>query len=439
MISETVENVKGKIRKIVHDLNEHISKPQQKYLLEMIPGCFSTGSLNLTSISGYLSEKTKVKHTLKRLQRNTENYSSLLKISNLYNIHSSYEETIKDERVLISVDEGDLVHDYGKSFELISKVRDGSSKKKRINNGYFLNHAVCYSLSSKRVLPLYLDIHSSISPDFKSANNETIKLLDTIEKKFKDKGIFVMDRGYDAGVILEYLYKKGLSFIIRSVGNRHVTHRGKNVPVSKLCKSVINKRYKKNSFSYGYAKCYYKGRPMTVISAKGAEKDNYVYLLCEGHIRKSKEAFFRVKSYFKRWKVEESFRFMKQQLGIERCLVRKFDSIKTMLGIASFCWNLLSRIESDRLLAVELERMSRREKYNTKNRTVCTFMHYRISDGIRNMLLSYNKRLFRFRDKKYKSDIVYYMKIPYYLEKHREREIIDGIPVVRRKKSLLVA
>ena len=40
MISETVENVKGKIRKIVHDLNEHISKPQQKYLLEMIPGCF---------------------------------------------------------------------------------------------------------------------------------------------------------------------------------------------------------------------------------------------------------------------------------------------------------------------------------------------------------------------------------------------------------------
>lgn len=66
-------------------------------------------------------------------------------------------------------------------------------------------------------------------------------------------------------------------------------------------------------------------------------------------------------------------------------------------------------------------------------------MHYRISNGIRNMLLSYNKRLFRFRDKKYKSDIVYYMKIPYYLERYREREIIDGIPVVRRKKSLLVA
>jgi len=35
--------------------------------------------------------------------------------------------------------------------------------------------------------------------------------------------------------------------------------------------------------------------------------------------------------------------------------------------------------------------------------------------------------------------MVYYMKIPYYLERYREREIIDGIPVVKRKKSLLVA
>jgi len=40
---------------------------------------------------------------------------------------------------------------------------------------------------------------------------------------------------------------------------------------------------------------------------------------------------------------------------------------------------------------------------------------------------------------KYKSDKVHYMKIPYYLERYREREIIDGIPVIKRKKSLLVA
>lgn len=439
MISESLENVKGKLRKIVHDLNEHISKPQQKYLLEMIPGCFATGSLNITAISGYLRERVKVKHTVKRLQRNTEQYWSLLEISNLYNIHSCYEETLKDERVLISVDGGDLVHDYGKSFEYMSQVRDGSSKRKSINNGYFLNHAVCYSFSSKRVLPLYLDIHSSTSVDFKSANTETIKLFDKLEQKFKDKGIFVMDRGYDAGVILEYLYERDLSFIIRSVGNRHVSYKGQNVPVSKLCQSVINKRYKKKGFSYGYGKCYYKCRPITVISVKGSEKGNYVYLLCEGHISKSKEAFFRIKSYFKRWKVEESFRFMKQQLGIEKCLVRKFDSIKTMLGIASFCWNLLSQIESDRLLALELERMSGREKYNTKKKTVCKFMHYRISDGIRNMLLSCNKKLFRFRDKRYLSDMVHYMKIPYYLEKYRERDTIDGIPVIKRKKSSLVA
>ena len=388
MICEITKNVKEKIKKITNDLNDHISRVQQKYLLEMIPGCFATKSLNLTAIAGYLNEETKVKHTIKRLQRNTENYSSLLEISNFYNIHYSYEETKKDERVIISVDGGDLVHEYGKSFELITKVRDGSSKRKHFVDGYHLNHAVCYSPSTGRIFPLYLDIYSSISKEFKSANNETIKLLGTVKEKFKDKGMFVMDRGYDAGIILKYLYNANLSFVVRSVGNRHVNYRGENILVSKLCKSVINKRYKKNSFSYGYAKCYYKDHPMTVISVKGKEKDNYVYLLCEGHIDKSKEAFFRVRSYFRRWNVEESFRFMKQQLGIEKCLVRKFDSIKTMLGVASFCWNLLSQVESDRVIAVELERMARREKYNTKDKVVCKFKNYRISDGIRNVLLS---------------------------------------------------
>jgi len=37
------------------------------------------------------------------------------------------------------------------------------------------------------------------------------------------------------------------------------------------------------------------------------------------------------------------------------------------------------------------------------------------------------------------SDKVHYMTVPYYLEQYRKREIIEGIPIVKRKKSLLVA
>jgi len=78
--------------------------------------------------------------------------------------------------------------------------------------------------------------------------------------------------------------------------------------------------------------------------------------------------------------------------------------------------------------------MSKREKYNTERKTVCKFMNYRLSDGIRNVLLSYNDRLFKFRDKKYQSDKMHYMTVPYYLAQYRKREIIEGIPIVKRKK-----
>lgn len=81
--------------------------------------------------------------------------------------------------------------------------------------------------------------------------------------------------------------------------------------------------------------------------------------------------------------------------------------------------------------------MSKREKYNTEKKTVCKFMNYRLSDGIRNVLLSYNDRLFKFRDKRYQSDRLYYMTVPYYLDKYREREIIEGISIAKRKKVYL--
>jgi len=438
MLNEIVKNVKKKITHIARDLNEHITIPQQKYLQEMISGSLSTKSLNLTAISGYLDETIGIKHTLKRLQRNTENYSNFLEQANKYNIHKAYEETKTEDRVIISVDGGDIVHKYGKSFELISKVRDGSTKK--IESGYWVNHAVCYSPSNKRLYPVYLDIYSTEEEDFKSANDETLKLLSALKVFFSDRSLFVFDRGYDSGVIVSYLLENTLSFVVRSVGSRHVRYKNDNVSVSYLCDKLINRRYKKKLFSFGYAKCYYKDKPITVVSVKGKYYKNTIYFLCEGHIRSSKEIFFRIKSYFKRWKVEESFRFMKQSMGIERCLVRKFKSIRTLLGIALFCWRVISMIESDILIARALENQAKREKYDKKDKVVCKFKGYRLMDGISNTLSAYNKKLFDFRTKKYISDRTQYVTSIYeLLRKYENRDTIPGIPILKKKKYSLVA
>jgi hypothetical protein len=437
MIGEITKNVKEKMLNIARNLHDYLTKPQQKYILEMISGCFATCSLNLSAISGYLNEDCGIKHTLKRLQRNTFNYSSLLAISNVYNIDYAFKETESDSRLIISIDGGDLVHNYGKSFELISKVRDGSSGD--IANGYHLNHAVCYSPLSGRTFSLYLDVYSSNSNEFTSENSETFKMLDMLRDKYISKGLFLFDRGYDRGIILRYLLRHGLNFIVRSVGVRHVDYKGKGVSVSELCENYINRRYKNGGISYGYARCFYKGMAVTVVSVKCSRDKNMLYFLCNGHLSKSKEVYFIIKSYFKRWCIEESYRFMKQQFGMEKCLVRRFESLKTILSIVSFCWNVLSQVESDTIAAKMLDRMSKREKVNRKGRVVCRFIYYRISDGIRNLLLLLEKKLFDFRKKIYESDMVSFFKISYYLELGEKRQTINGLGNMKRKKSVLVA
>ncbi|WP_216086524.1 hypothetical protein [Calditerrivibrio nitroreducens] len=76
MIYEIAENVKRKILILTQNLNDYITRPQQKYLIEMVSGVFATKSLNLTSIAGYLNERCGVKHPLKRLQRNTLSFQT---------------------------------------------------------------------------------------------------------------------------------------------------------------------------------------------------------------------------------------------------------------------------------------------------------------------------------------------------------------------------
>lgn len=439
MIHEITKNVKEKITLMIRELNDHLTRPMQKYLIEMITGCFATKSLCLTSISGSLHEKTDIKHTLKRLQRNTEKYSDLLDISNSYNAHYASEETKGASDIVICVDGGDIVHKYGSSFELNCKVRDGSDKKSPYKMGYHINHAVCYEPNSKRVYPLYLNIYSSKSKEFKSANIETLKMLDLLKMSFRDRGLYVFDRGYDGGYILSYLYKHQMRFVIRSVGRRFVLYNGRAIRVKELCGSIINRRYSKDGLRFGYAKCYFKKNPITVVSVE-CKNGERLYFLCEGHLSKSKEVYRRIKSYFSRWKIEESYRFMKQQFGLERCLVRKYESIKTMLGISLFGWHLLCRLESDEYSKMLLEKMAKREKESRGEKKVCEFIHYRLSDGIRNALLGYNRSLFNFRNRDKSNDSkLYYVPVDYLLEKSERRCWIPLIPVIKRRKSSVVA
>ena len=120
-------------------------------------------------------------------------------------------------------------------------------------------------------------------------------------------------------------------------------------------------------------------------------------LLCNGWIKSTKELKRRIKGYFHRWGVEESYRFEKQGFGVEKCTLRKFSRIKTMLGLTLLSWILLIKVnEAPKLKEVVLKqakRLKRKRKHRPK------FIYYSLLKGVQELFAG-AKVLFRFRWKK---------------------------------------
>lgn len=442
MISENRKKVKRNLAMIISDIRHHTTLPQQKYLAEMMLGCLISSGLNLTGIAGSLKEETSVKHTLKRLQRNTVNYSFLLELSNRYMVSQSSKcvsNLPETELVTVSLDGGDIVHRYGKHFELAGGVYDGSTGQKGKNHGYFLNQAMLTVHSSGKSFPIHLEVYSSSSPEFVSANSQSLNILHSCHEALGDRVIWLMDRGYDSVVILDHLYGNDVEnqpyrFVIRSVGTRHVTYKGDRISISDLGDSLYL-RHKESSFSYTSVRVFYKNHPMTVIVLKGNGHSKRMYLMVEGHHVKKKDILMRIRLYFSRWKVEEGYRFMKQQLGIERCMVRRFSSIKTLLAVVMFSWELLLRIDQHVILSSKVSRYARREKeHPDKLKKFCRFNYYRLADGIVSLFAGCGA-LFQFR-RPAKVFVRYAFDLVKFFEVGDGRRTIKKVPL-KRYKSLL--
>ena len=203
---------RGKVKKIslniINQFKSEISRPLKKFIIETCFGILLSGSTNMNLIAGILNEKIGLKHTLKRLHRMLLN-EKLLEIANKLSLKESVNKINKT--TILALDGGDICHQYGKKFEKSAKVKDGSKKGKELCEGYWLNQISGYNPSTEETFPILLWIYSTLEKGFKSANNETFKIVEKVVDKIGDVGLWVIDRGYDASKVLNF-FKQRSSF-----------------------------------------------------------------------------------------------------------------------------------------------------------------------------------------------------------------------------------
>lgn len=365
-------------------------KPETKFVTEMIYGISKSKDILLSSIAESLDERTKKINIIDRLSDNLSNDLD-------EKIDKNYCEIVMNslgDNPIFLIDDSDIIKPTGQKFEDLGIVRDGSSKDKKYEKGYHHTEIVGLTQNMKQPISIFSKVHSSTSKDYISANAVTFeglnKVVNMLEER-KIKGTFVHDRGYDNNEIFNYYFEKQQYFVIRLKENRKVYLNHKWYKITTIRDSRKGK-IKMNIMFQGETKeCYVSVLKVQITAKKKWINLVIVYGLGETPMMlasnipvKNKEDVIKIaRCYINRWRIEEYFKFKKQEYNWENFRVRSLKSINNLNMLLTYTIGLVGLL-SEKINKREFVNKIIKESKSLKEQ-VCLWF-YQIARGIYNIL-----------------------------------------------------
>ena len=151
----------------------------------------------------------------------------------LDNYKKIIQSQLKNGDNLVIVDNSEIIKPFSNKLEALGQVRDGSTGK--IEKGYWTTNMIAVGKKTKRPIPLYSHLYTSVEKGFISENKETYKGFDHVRNVLEDKkATFIMDRDYDNIKIIKKVLNQEDDFITRLKKNRHLIYQNKKLSVREL-------------------------------------------------------------------------------------------------------------------------------------------------------------------------------------------------------------
>lgn len=339
--SKLSRKLRKKIIQISGEVSAGLDKTARRFVSECFYGLLASQSVLMTKIGRSLEEPIALKKTQERLYRQL-NKRRLWEV-----LHQSVLEKVSDRiqsDTLLVLDLSDITKPYAEQMEYLARVRNGNTGE--IGNGYWLVEVIATEVNNNDVLPVYSDVYSQLHPDFKSENDEILKAIGQISRVFQKKGIWIIDRGADRNRLFIPLLRDKCRFVIRLVGDRHLEHHGKlqivedlarqcECPYAETITRLKNGREKSYSITYGYlpVRLPIHKQQLYLLVIKGFGEKPLMLLTTEP-LRRNRAVLRQVaKMYFKRWRIEETIRFIKQNFDLENIRLLRYQSIRNLLAL----------------------------------------------------------------------------------------------------------
>lgn len=392
-------NLKDETTNYIKNITLGLGKVDTHFITDMFVGMLKHNSVILSDIVRQTGN-VNIKKGVERLERNLDSFDNIKNV-----LMSNYIQMVKpyiNNRHLYFVDRGDIVKKDNTKFENKGFVLDGSDSH-NVKQGYQINEIATID-NDNQPISLVSELRSSKDNDYNSDNDLWISHMNYVHNIY-GKGTFIMDRGYDGAILMEKVLEIGSDFIIRAKSlDRKIYVNGEKTTISDIAKhmkgkySYVSKEYDKLKVSYKpvvikskEAKNLSK-KILTIVVVKGFALDDrtlneaYMVLLTSRTISGKAQALQVVRDYALRWKIEENFKYKKQQFEIEKIKVRRYKRIQalnTLLTYVMFFSNVINLKAIGKTI----------RKIKNQIRDKILFWLYRISDGIKEIISFFSAEL----------------------------------------------
>lgn len=336
--TSNTSNLKRDIVKFCYIMTKKCRIVDSNLVLDIVYGILSSQDIKLSNISRSLYENVKLDNTIERLAIRLKDIKDIEIIKQ--NFRSYIRRMIPEKNIIAIFDDSDIVKVYGKKFEDLDVVIDGSDPKKTLKPGYHVCNACIISKKEKQPIEVYSKIYSTISKEFVSTNSYTKESIEEVIKIVGTNFTGIFDRGYDDAKIFRFLNNKKIKFVIRLKGNRSLLFKGKKKNVKEVASKrkgkyvmTLFRKGKKDQpiyVSYTRANMLNKDKEeFTLVFAYGLGEEPLM-LITNIIVNDGNDAIKIVRMYIDRWKIEEIHRSEKTIYHYEDMRVRSLIQLNNL-------------------------------------------------------------------------------------------------------------
>lgn len=362
--------IKRDLSNFSEKISKELKRPQKKFILQMLYGILEGNKVHLSEIARSLNEMISLKKTIDRLSRNLSAFKEKETIMEHY--ISMLKKQVDEDQAVIVIYNSDITKPCSPKMEAISDVHDGSTGE--IRKGYFTVEAAVLSKDKKMPMPVYEKVFSPAEDGFVSMTHENLCCLKSLSAHFGKNCVRTLDRGFDANEYYKYFLKNDEKFVVRAKKNRNVIYKNKTqniMDAANLYKGnyrmdFIDKHGKKTECKISYIPvrlCEIPDKDLVLVVVYGFGKEPMLLLTNLGMTEKKKLCMIAAKVYLMRWRIEEYFKFKKQQFELEDLRVMSLRSIRNLNLLATLAVGYIAIISVEKdntVFMMELKECSKR-------------------------------------------------------------------------------